>query len=171
MLDVLTSVLDTTPTEWVGQCVLTVADAARRAGYPVRHIVAPGHAGHMGLARERAFRLSSAPWVCFVDDDDYVLPNAFACLRPHFDAGPDMICTAERQLYNNGRTAPGLRRHHLTVFRRDKVEGFDFAAHAADPDTPLRQTCGTVVDVPEVAYVWRRYLSAGFKLRKQVNAS
>src|SRR5690606_40751486 len=136
MLDVLITISDSTPRNWVAQCKRTVEAAAKLAPFPVRVIEVPGVPGHIGEAMLSGLRASSAEYVAWVDDDDWVLPNAFACLQRHFSARPAAVCAREVHLLNNGAIVPFNRRHHLTAWRRDFIESIPLAEHPAFPLVP-----------------------------------
>jgi glycosyl transferase family 2 len=176
MLDVLVTVIPTTRPAWVEQAVASVYAAAAAAGYPVRPMIVPGVMGHVGLAMTRGFDVTTAPYVAWVDNDDYVLPQAFACLAPHFAGNPKAICTREIQEGARGQQRRVDRRHHLTAFRRDVLEEWRpaIAANVAGLTSTLEAQelllfgkAPEVVDVMEYVYVWRRYMSGGLALRNQ----
>ena len=158
MLDCHIIVSPDTPLEWVTQCLDSVHEAADRAGYPVAVHVADGVPGHIGKARAAGYALGSHPYVTFVDDDDYVLPNAFACLLPALEAGSDAIYTRETTL-QNGHFRATDRRHHLAVYRRTLLDGFDFthwpAYDAMALRTHVEHKARAVVDLPDAVYVYR----------------
>lgn len=167
MLDVVITVSDTTPPEYLEECRRTVAYAASIAGYPVRVIEAPGVPGHIGEALWYGFAVTSAPYVAWVDDDDFVLPAAFTCLKKHWKREPEIICTRELHLEQN-RVTPYQNRHHMTVFRRDILE--KNAATWFAPASGLNRCYMTkgfsdVVDELSWVYVYRIWNSPGRKLR------
>jgi hypothetical protein len=177
MLDVLITLSEHTPPAWVAQCRRSVAEAAAQTGYPVRVYEAIGVPGHVGRAMVQGFDLTSAPYVAWVDNDDYVLPHAFSCLASRFAARPDAICTREIQLGARGQELRIPRRHHLTAWRREVIDGW--RDEIADNVAGLTSTRSAqellrngrspqVEDVTEYAYVWRRYRSGGTALRNQV---
>lgn len=177
MLDVLITLNPKPNAAWLTQCRTSVADAVSRAGFAVRVAEIPGVPGHIGQAMVNGLDASSALYVAWVDDDDYVLPRAFACLAPYFAVKPRAICAREIQLGARGQQVPQMRRHHLTVWRRDVllkwrkeigacVAGLTSTKSAqALLEDPVARG---VVDVLEHVYVWRRYLSGGMALRNQV---
>src|SRR5688500_12079105 len=119
MLDVLITISESTPRKFVSECKRTVRLASDLAQFPVKVIEVPGVPGHIGQAMLAGLSKSKAPYVTWVDDDDMVLPNAFACLDRHFAQQPTAICAREIQLFSNGMLYPVNRRHHLTAFHRD----------------------------------------------------
>ncbi len=178
MLDVLTIVRPDTPADWLQRCRDSIAGAAAVAGYPVQIIEAHSVPGHIGQAQITALQFTSMPYTVFVDDDDYVLPRAFACLAPHFAGNPRAICAREIQLGARGQQVPQSRRHHLTAWRRAVLQAWlpDIGAcvagltSTANAQKLFREAAADVVDVPEHVYVWRRYRSGGTALRNQAKA-
>lgn len=171
MLDVLITVSDDTPKAWVTDCRDSVQHAASRAKYPVNVIEVPGIPGHIGRAMAAGFAKTTAPYVAWVDDDDYVLGEAFLCLKPYFAAAPDALCTRELWLTAAGRLlrAGEDRRHHLTAYRRDNIHVPTLLADPARPNARLIERLKRVKDIPAHVYVWRRYRSKGSALRGQVS--
>lgn len=166
MLDVITIVSDTTPRQFVTECRASIQRAIAQCPYPVNAIETPGVPGHIGQAMAAGIAASSAEYIAFVDDDDFVLPNAFACLERHFDRKPTAICAREIAWLANGRIVPSDRRHHLTAFRRDIVEAAALEANPATPNVDLHAAAAAqVVDELSWVYVHRIYRSAGMKLR------
>ena len=170
MLDVITIISETTPRAFVRQSLDSVRVAANLASFDVSCIRAPGVPGHIGQALREGLNRSSAPWVCFVDDDDFVLPNAFECLAGAFASEPAAICARELHLFANGYLTPARRRHHLTVYRADVAQRLplqrmpNFTPFIGHAQAAAR---GLIVDVLNWVYVYRRRLSAGLQVRAQ----
>lgn len=158
MLDVHILVSHDTRRDWVAQCLDSVHEAADRAGYPVSICMVPGVPGHIGKARAVGYSLGLHPYVTCIDDDDYVLPEAFACLLPAMEAGSDAIYTRETTL-QNGHFRATDRRHHLAVYRRELLDGFDFGRWPAYDAMALRthveRQAHAVVDLPDAVYIYR----------------
>lgn len=168
MLDVITIVSDTTPKRWVAECRATVRRAAQLANFPVSSLESPGVPGNIGEAMARSLRLSRAPYVAWVDDDDFVLPNAFSCLERHFGDEPAVIFARELMLLQNGRLVPQFERHHLSVWRRDVLESMPLPTFATHTSQDMRQHVAErsdVVDELSWVYVWRVWRSPGMALR------
>lgn len=73
--------------DWLEQCLESMQGAETHV-----HLIRGGAGGSIGRARAQAFPLGSAPYVCFVDDDDYVLaPEAFEAACDHLDANPHHV--------------------------------------------------------------------------------
>jgi hypothetical protein len=158
MLDCHIIVSADTPRDWVAQCLDSVHAAAECAGYPVHVHTVSAVPGHIGRARAAGYAIGDQPYVTSVDDDDYVLLDAFAVLRPALDAGPDAIYTRETTL-QNGYPRVTDRRHHLAVYRRELLHGFDFGRWPAYDAMALRthveRQARAVVDLPDAVYVYR----------------
>lgn len=153
-LDVHVAILPETPCQWVDRCIKSVRIAAERASFPVHIHVVPGEPGHVGIARGRGYACGSAPFVTYVDDDDEVLPEAFAVLPLH--RNPSAVFTAELMNKNGARLAVS-RRHNLSVYRRDVLAGVDFGAWRYAIDAHCRRLAvarDDVIDVPQAVYVW-----------------
>jgi hypothetical protein len=162
-LDVVTIISDSTPREWVDECLRSIDVAASQAGYEINMIRVPGIPGHIGNAMRAGIDRSTADWLAWVDDDDYVLPNAFACLHSHFAARPTAICAREIKLGANGHRVPSQRRHHLTAFRADVARVLPMDR----PDSSMLECVaraaelGAVVDELSWIYMHRIWRSAG----------
>lgn len=160
MLDVHIAVSADRPEDWVTQCVASVTAAAARAGYPVHIHVIDAVPEHIGRARRNGFARGAADYVTCVDDDDYVLTDAFACLKTALAKRPAAVFTRELQLHGAKHVTHNTR-HHLAVYRRDVLDGFDFEVWPACPDVALRRVGQRhpdgVLDVLERVYVNRVY--------------
>lgn len=122
-LDVHVLVMPDTPAEWVEQRRATLSEAAAEAGFPVYIHETPGVPGHIGEGRAAGFALGTAPYVTFVDDDDYVAPLAFESLGPSLRAGKDAVFTLEWTVFPDGRLLAGNSfQHHLNVYRRELTQ-------------------------------------------------
>lgn len=164
-LDAVVICSEDTPSHFVRPSIDSVEVAAARAGN-VNVVVSKGVPGHIGNARRNALDLCKSEYVCFVDDDDLVLPNAFTCLDRHYDSAPSAIHAREIRLLHNGRLQMFNARHHLTAYRRDCLERVDFSKYAAyDKQACHNATDFAAVDELSWVYVWRVYLSKGAALR------
>lgn len=165
MLDVHINVMEATKPEWVGQCIQTVQAAAERATFPVAVHVFPGVPGHVGLARQRGYSAGSHPYVTFVDDDDFVLPDAFEVLRAALEQGPDAVFGREMHL-QNGHLSVGRVRHHLDVYRRSITDAFEWPRWRYYQDVAIREMASkmTVIDVEEPLYVHRLLSNSNARL-------
>lgn len=166
MLDVLTIVSSSTPPAYVSACRSSVKRAAAAAGYPVTIIEVPGVPGHIGRAMKRSLERSTAPYVAWVDDDDLVLPNAFAVLERHYTGKPTAIRAREVRVYPNGTIRLHEQPHHLTAFARDVVNTVPLEQFEAYSNVPLQRAAAAgAVDELSWVYLYRIYKSAGFALR------
>jgi hypothetical protein len=168
MLDCHIIVSADTPREWVTQCLDSVFEARDRAGYPVTVRVVDGVPGHIGKARAAGYALGTEPYVTFVDDDDYVLPDAFAQMADALRSGAPAICTPEVTM-QNGQFRPGHARHHLIAYRRDVLIDHaqwpccgDVAQLAAIADAD-------VIDLPSPQYVHRIYGASKARAMRRAN--
>lgn len=166
MLDCHIIVRNDTPPDWLRQCVGSVMDAARYAGYPVHVHLVPSIEGHIGKARSVGYAQGSQPYVTYVDDDDYVSGYAFAALTWALSQAPDAIFPAESQL-QNGHLNDGPQRHHLCVYRREHL--IDHAQWIVCGDlAQMNAVDGKhCIDVTDRLYVHRLYQSGGRKLRRE----
>lgn len=168
-LDVVTVVSDTTPKSYVAQCRASVRRAVAACPYPVNVIETPGVPGHIGEAYRGGYELGQWPWVTWVDDDDFVLPNAFSCLSEAIEQpDTDAIFAREILLGARGQMVPIDRRHHLAVYRRDALASFDWDAHPARLSVAMQSAVvapDRCRDVLAWVYFYRQRLSGGMRLR------
>lgn len=160
MLDVHIALSADTPQEWLDQCVMNAQVAVANAGYPVALHLVDGVPGHIGLARANGFAQGNFTHVTFIDDDDFVSPNAFACLP----LGPRLMFTRERLLQNDQDAGIGDG-HHLAVLRRPDAMAHDWASYPAGGEAELYRTLGEAVQLPDIVYTHRIYRSKGRALR------
>lgn len=120
--------------EWLEQTLASVAGTGQV------HVIEGGFEGSIGQARAYAFGLGTAPYVSYVDDDDYALPSAMATCIAYLDAHPSCIgvYTDRQELRPDGsltdrRLGPWHPHHqlcdaalvtHLKVMRRELVERY-----------------------------------------------
>lgn len=156
-----------TPRSWVNECRHSVRAAIERCAYSIRAIEVPGLPGHIGHAMMNALKHSSADYVAWVDDDDFVLPNAFTCLERHFTARPTAICARECNLLANGRLVPQKYRHHLTAWRRDFLDTMPLMDHPAYTLVSMFRALSMTDAVDEWSWVYVRRIrrSGGMTLR------
>jgi hypothetical protein len=166
-LDVLIMVSQTTPRGFVNEARRSARIAADLCPYPVNIIETPGVPGHIGKAMLGGLAKSTAGYIAFVDDDDFVLPNAFACLERHFALAPAAICAREIKLLANGRVIPTNRRHHLTAFHAEVARELPLELPTGSMLKGVVRAAelGTVIDELSWVYVYRIWRSAGLRLR------
>lgn len=161
MLDVHVLTLPSTRPDWQRQCLESVHAAAALAGDAVKVHVIPGVPGNLGKARADGYAAGTAPWKCYADDDDVVLPHAFTTLLRYLDRDVAAIFPREYVEQNGRRHAKTLQRHHLWPVRADLAAQFDHAAWPSMPDEMLRRAAAAdprgVLDLEEVVYVHRIY--------------
>lgn len=167
-LDLHVLVMDYTPRAWLEQCRASIAEAAAAVDFPVHVHYVPGVVGHIGLARQRGYAQGSAPFMTYVDDDDYVLPHAFACLEGAMRSDPAVIFTREIR-EQNGHQFKSDMRHHLAVYRRDVLAGFDYQAHPTMIDVKTADHANRLgaEDVLEHVYVHRLRLNSPSRLLRR----
>lgn len=156
MIDCHVIVSADTPRAWVQQCLASVDAAITRAPWPVELHVVAGVPGHIGRARAAGYALGTHPYVTCVDDDDYLLPDAFAAVGEAMACAPDAVFPRETTL-QNGHFRLGWPRHHLAIYRRAVL--IDHAAWTCCGDLAQRVSAsrGRVVDVDHAVYVHRLY--------------
>lgn len=168
MLDCHIIISADTPSKWVAQCLDSVQAAIDCAGFPVELHVVDGVPGHIGKARAAGYARGVHPYVTCVDDDDYVLSNAFADLADTLAQRPDAIFPAELT-EQNGRRRPGMQQHHLAVYRRDVL--IDHTQWPCCGD--VAQITATddlhVVNVPASGYVHRLYDTSKARALRRAN--
>ena len=166
LLDVLVTQSSDTPKAFIEQCMASVNAAVKAAGYPVNVIVVPGVPGHVGQAMMNGLKLSAANYVCWVDDDDWVQPRAFAILAPALRKTPVTVCAREMQFFKNGHERPFNQRHHLTAWQSTWIKAQDLSPFKATPLVYLmKRLPADVIDVMDYVYMRRMRLSPAMKLR------
>lgn len=119
------------------RCLESVRHAQEQAPFPVYVNLIPCEKdGHIGKSREIGYRQGFQPYVTCVDDDDWLEPQAFACLHGAMLSQAPAIYTCETT-WQNGKPGVFDGRQHLRVFRRDVLQGFNFAAWPALDSTAL----------------------------------
>lgn len=156
MLDCHIIVSTDTRRDWVTQCLDSVHEAADRAGYPVRIHTVPGVPGHIGKARAAGYAMGNQPYVTCVDDDDYLLPDAFMQMADALHSGASAICAPELTV-QNGQFRPGHQRHHLIAYRRDVLIDHAVWPCCGDVAQLAAIPADDVIDLPCPQYVHRLY--------------
>lgn len=151
--------------EWQTACLQSIREAVSFSPFPVKVRVFEGVPGHIGEGRSRAYSVGIQPYVTYVDDDDYLLPDAFANMAEAFTDSPSAVFTSELTL-QNGNLSAGLQRHHLAVYRRDQLINHCDYTVCGDM-AQLTAVQGTIRDIEAPGYVHRLYISEGRKLRRQ----
>jgi len=165
MLDVIVMRSIDTPAPLVANCLESIKIAQSKAAYPINVIVHDGVMGHLGEGMTMGLARSTNRYVCWVDDDDYLLPHAFTAIENALFNLPPALCARELSLYANGHLAHCDQRHHLTVYRTSWVKQFDLSPFKATPRVfLLKKLPPDTVDVMVWVYVHRERLSGGMKL-------
>jgi hypothetical protein len=157
MLDVHVLTLPGLPEEWEKQRRESINVAVSNSPYEVRVHEVPGIAGDFATSRSLGYSIGSFPYVTFVDDDDYVMPNAFSCLEKALYDKPDAVFTGEIVLYK-GETHYLNRRHSLAVYDRNVVDHKLLLRSGLMADRMMEALVTlkhNVVDVPDYVYVYR----------------
>lgn len=167
MLDVHVLVMATTPKSWVDQCISSVMHESLQAPFPVEVHIMDGIPGHIGEARNKGYAMGSHPYVSYVDDDDYILPNAFVQMRDALLSESSVIFTPELTL-QNGWLRSGETRHHLVAYPRSSIIDHSPYKVCGDMAQMLHASreCHPT-DLPNHGYVHRLYESGGRQLRRQ----
>jgi hypothetical protein len=166
-LDVLVTILPSTPSAWVETALASVSEAAREAPFTVNTIRVPGVPGHVGQAMMDGLQLSTAEYVAWVDDDDWVLPRAFSVLTDALAQQPIAVCAREMWVYANGYETPFTERHHLTAWNSPWAKAQDLSLFRATPLLCLlKRLPSDVIDVYDTVYMHRKRRSPAQALRK-----
>lgn len=160
MLDVHILISDHTPSDWWRFCLASVDMAVSQAGFPIAVHPTTGIPGEIGLARARGYALGDFEYKTYVDDDDFLLPHAYAAMKSALESGALSIYGRELQ-YQNGRLVENHARHGTHIHHISHL--VDHAALGNRCDVHQRQQEG--IDVKDFGYVYRVYDSIGRKLR------
>lgn len=71
----------------------------------------------VSVARNRALVMAQGVYVTGVDSDDWLEPHAYETLRPHMEAGYDLICYGMKSIDEEGKL-------HVDEYLRLPVEGY-----------------------------------------------
>jgi glycosyltransferase involved in cell wall biosynthesis len=155
------------PKAWLDQCLASIFEARGKAPFRVDVHVLAGEAGHIGRGRAAGYAMGTQPYVTFVDDDDYLLPDAFSAMNPAIDSGVTAICSTEILQFTANQVV-GKSRHHLTAFRRDQI--IDHTQWAACGDV-AQSMCikGDAIDLTEPTYVYRVYVDSPARLLRRAH--
>lgn len=149
MIDVHVLTHEGTRQDWLDQCLASLRSE------PVNVHVVDNAGRSVGQGRARGYALGSAPYVAYVDSDDYVIPGCFdACLEAlqHNHA----VVTLE-QVERNGFVIPVPKpAHNVAVYLRSDVEPYlhlmELSPHTTD--WHMRRIVKPV-QLSTVGYVWR----------------
>lgn len=147
--------------KWWPQCLESVKVAIGEAGYKIDLHILPG-SSDFGAARGEGFSKGVNQYATYVDNDDYVLPNAFKCLHASLLKNPDAVFTREWLLYSGPHKDRELvpssnLRHKLQVYKREHLINLSTCGFQADYRQMRAVDNKNVVDLDDRVYVWRIY--------------
>jgi hypothetical protein len=173
MTNVFILTLPNTNQEWLRICVNSLANE------PVTISILDGVEGNIGKGRRAGFALGNAPYVAYVDPDDWVHPGAFAACTAALDANPQavvaytreaevdpdglLISNRQRSFYEPyiGTSYEPFRSHHLSVYRRAALPDLSFLDdYPILPEYALKERLyypGSFLYVDVLGYCWRRH--------------
>lgn len=150
LIDVHVLTHEGTRQDWLAQCLESLRDE------PVNTIVIDNAGRSVGAGRASGYAIGTAPFVAYVDSDDYVLPGCFtACLeglQRH-----RAVVTLERIEYEDGRVFPFFKPgHSVAVYRREDVTPH-LHRMAASPHTTDKHLRALLkpAQLDVLGYVWR----------------
>lgn len=154
------------------QCLSSVQLARKFAGYEVNVFVEEGIQDHLGLGRKKGYAEGTSKWKTYVDDDDFVLPNAFSALAPYLDRDVIAICPREHSMQNGKLHATTVPRHHLITFDSEFINEHDWENWIHFGDVAAIQKAMQhpkgILELEDVLYVHRIYYnSEGRRLRRK----
>lgn len=156
MLDVHVLLSASTRPDWQRECLSSINLAIRRAGYPVALHKIAAKEGHIGEGRAEGYAQGHFPWVTCVDDDDIVLPDAFARLADGFQKDVSAISVGEVEM-RNGVFRSGAKRHHLNAYWRDQIIDHREWLCCGDVAQAAAIAKDQWHDVDALVYLWRVY--------------
>jgi glycosyltransferase involved in cell wall biosynthesis len=167
-VDIHSLVLEQTNRDWVNKMRDSVQVAIERSPFPVHYHEVNGVLGNLGLVRAKGYSLGQAPYVTFVDDDDYLLPEAFEVVAEALAQQPAAVFPAEHTL-QNGQLTYYMRRHHLPLYRRELI--INHEQFPEDGDCRQVQTVERsglpMIDLPTSVYVYRLRLNSPARILRR----
>lgn len=161
-LDVHVLTLPGLPSNWIEERQVSIARAIASAGYSIQLYEVPGIKGHLGKSRALGYNQGSSLYVTHVDHDDMVREDAFHLLHEHLLEQREAITTGELLLFEDGRVQEAKdSKHHLAVYRRDRLNQINYASFVHYPDQYILQHFHPF-HIPECAYlhrIWKNSLS------------
>lgn len=133
-IDVHMLVMPSNRADWREQALASIVDAANRVDSAIELHLAPAVPGHMGKARAAAYALGDAPLVTFVDEDDWLEPDAFVAVLAALDGRVGNVLTAGR-VHHLATGQSTLTARGLLVVKRELALAFPW------DDYPLCGTC------------------------------
>lgn len=158
MIDCHIILSKSTPEHLRDRAVESATLAVAMAGFSVElHLVAGGKG--LGIHRAKGYRLGTAPYVTYIDDDDFVERDHFSQLRPLIDSGVPTIGVRQKLIWN--REVPALPPssvpddHYTPVFKREFL--IDHSHYLVAGDVHQRKTLEAYFPItfaPSDSYVW-----------------
>lgn len=149
MIDVHVLTHEGTRQDWFDQCLASLEQE------PVTVHVVDNAGRSVGEGRARGYALGTAPFVAYVDSDDYVLPGCFDACLAGLEAHRAVV-TMER-VVSGDFVFPALRPGHaVAVYRREDVTPhlWRMAASPHTADWHVRKALKPTQLTVE-GYVWR----------------
>ena len=98
--------------------------------------------------RAKGFAMGCAPYVCYVDPDDWVEPNCFARLTENL--GPDVVHGWERIVRDGKELGLNSSYHHAFAIKRGIDIPYELQIMAVLPYEKRLK----IKEIPEVLYTW-----------------
>lgn len=184
-IDVHVCLLPPINNSWLGRCLSSLRDE------PVNIHLTEGIKGNTSEARTKAFHIGAAPYVSFIDPDDYIYPGVYSVLLEMLTSNPDavmaysdeMLITPEGEFHCFGwsiNPEPFLAEnfpihiheinghyiHHLRLMRRDAVMKCLPLKTKRAPEPVLMSdlySLGDFMHLHELGYAWRIHHTNTFK--------
>ena len=119
----------------------THAVVAEFSAHPIRIIDFANH-GVIAAARNRALRDASAPFVAFLDSDDWWYPIKLARCIERLEQGAELVCHAEEWKSTGSSRVMRYGPHHRMVYREMLLGGNCLSTSAIVGRTSLFQQVG-----------------------------
>lgn len=145
-----------TPKEWVDRCLESIHMAARFASFKVNVFTLSGVEGHIGQGRAQGYALGCSPYVTYIDDDDYLVEEAFHDVAPALVESPDAVFPGE-YIIHGSKITKCLRRHHLPFYRREHLIDHSLWRVSGDPRQIYALGDKNIIEVKIPLYCYRIY--------------
>ena len=155
MLDVIVTRSPHTPGRWVKQAFDSVAEAIKATAFPVNVIEIPWVEGHIGEAMMNGIAAAKSDYLCWVDDDDFVLPQIFRSFGDILVQKPQAVFARQVDLMPNGWLALRQDRSHLEVLNRTWALTLDLTPFRASPTQAIGAKAKGGIDLWEWNYIHR----------------
>jgi glycosyltransferase involved in cell wall biosynthesis len=170
-LDVHVLYLPTNNKVWFEQCRKSIDEAVSNAGFEVNVFYLPGVRGDLASARQAGYAKGKSRWKTFIDDDDYVLPEAFRDVGKYLSMEVAAVFPRE-YVWQNEKLHQGTQgRHHLPIYSSEFLKAVEFCEwrnliDVAIKEEALRHSSG-VLDVDDVVYVHRLYKNSSARVLRR----